>query len=71
MANAVLQCPKCSAGMVSFQRSGVALEECAVCRGVFLGHGGLERLLGRGAAGSAAMNGHPVAPSYEGRHRRD
>ena len=71
MADAVLQCPKCGAGMASFQRSGIALEECAMCRGVFLGRGELERLLGRGTAIAATMNGHPMSPPYEGRHRRD
>jgi len=71
MVNTVLQCPKCGAGMVAFQRSGIVLEECTICRGVFLGRGELERLLGRGASGAAAMNGHPVTLSYEGRHRRD
>jgi Zn-finger nucleic acid-binding protein len=56
--------------MVSFQRSGIALDECTACRGVFLGRGDMERLLVRGAVG-AVVNSHQVAPSYEGRHRRD
>ena len=71
MTDAVLQCPKCGAGMVSFQRAGVAVEECAACRGVFLGRSELDRLLGRGPAVPAAMNGHQMPAPYEGRHRRD
>jgi Zn-finger nucleic acid-binding protein len=56
--------------MVSFQRSGIVLEECGRCRSVLLGRGDMERLVAREAAGSA-MNGHQVSPLYEGRHRRD
>jgi Zn-finger nucleic acid-binding protein len=56
--------------MVSFQRSGIVLEECGRCRSVLLGRGDMDRLLTRVAAG-AAMNGHQVPPLYEGRHRRD
>jgi hypothetical protein len=72
MADAILHCPKCDAGMVSFQRDGVVLEQCTDCRGVFLGEGGLTRLIE--SAGTplsvVAPNGHPK-PIYEGRHRRD
>jgi Zn-finger nucleic acid-binding protein len=71
MTDAVLQCPKCGAGMVSFQRGGVVLEECAACRGVFLGRRELDRLLGRVPMASTALNAHPISPPYEGRHRRD
>jgi Zn-finger nucleic acid-binding protein len=71
MTDAVLQCPKCGAGMVSFQRGGVALRECAACRGVFLGRGELDRLLGRGMAMPPSMNAHAIPAPYEGRHRRD
>lgn len=66
MADGVLRCPRCGAGMVTFQRGEVVLDECAACRGVFLGRGQLERLVARGPA---LVNGHPVTPSYEGRHR--
>lgn len=70
MTDAVLQCPKCGAGMVSFHRGGVVLRECAACRGVFLGRGELERLLGRGPS-TTSLNGYPMPAAYEGRHRRD
>ncbi|MCW2864932.1 MAG: hypothetical protein JWP48_6640 [Actinoallomurus sp.] len=71
MTDAVLQCPKCGAGMVSFQRGGVALRECAACRGVFLGRGELDRLLGRGTSLAASVNAQLMSAPYEGRHRRD
>jgi hypothetical protein len=45
MADAILHCPKCDAGMVSFQRDGAVLEQCTDCRGVFLGEGELTRLI--------------------------
>ncbi len=71
MTDAVLQCPKCGAGMVSFQRGGVPLRECAACRGVFLGRGELDRLLGRMPSAATSANAHPIGAPYEGRHRRD
>lgn len=69
MTDAVLQCPKCGAAMVGFQRGGVAIRECAACRGVFLGRGELDRLLGRRMPPPA--NAHRMPAPYEGRHRRD
>lgn len=70
MADAVLRCPKCDAGMVTFQRGGIVFEECSRCRGVFLGRPELDRLIWRGGSQVTALQGHPVASSYEGRHRR-
>ena len=70
MTDAVLQCPKCGVAMAGFHRAGVALRECGACRGVFLGRGELDRLLGRGAASTGA-NAHAASAPYEGRHRRD
>ena len=70
MAEVGLHCPKCHAGMASFQRSGIMVEQCATCRGVFLGEAELVRLLGSGTpAPAAALNGHH-RQAYEGRHRR-
>ncbi|MEV5746618.1 zf-TFIIB domain-containing protein [Actinoallomurus sp. NPDC052308] len=70
MADAVLRCPKCGAGMVTFQRGGIVFEECSRCRGVFLGRGELDRLMWRGTSHTPAVCGHPAGISYEGRHRR-
>lgn len=39
-----LVCPKCQGTMVSLERSGVTIEQCRDCRGVFLDKGELERL---------------------------
>jgi Zn-finger nucleic acid-binding protein len=40
-----LQCPKCQAPMRTYERSGVTLERCTECRGVFLDRGELEHLV--------------------------
>lgn len=73
MAEAELLCPKCQAPMRSLERSGVTLERCSECGGVFLDRGELERLEdaeGQGAgpaaggtpgsAGSAAPSGQAL-----------
>ncbi len=41
---AELQCPKCQAPMRSYERSGITLERCTECGGIFLDRGELERL---------------------------
>jgi len=41
---AELLCPKCRAPMESLERSGVTLERCTECGGIFLDRGELERL---------------------------
>ena len=40
-----LPCPKCSGQMRSYERSGVTLDQCTDCRGIFLDRGELERLI--------------------------
>jgi uncharacterized protein len=72
MVNAILRCPKCHAGMMSARRDGIALDQCAGCRGVFLGEPDLARLIASAAITAAAplaQNGYPKR-AYEGRHRR-
>ena len=39
-----LMCPKCHAPMRTIERSGVVLERCSECGGIFLDRGELERL---------------------------
>lgn len=41
---AELTCPKCQAPMRSYERSGITLERCTECGGIFLDRGELERL---------------------------
>jgi uncharacterized protein len=40
-----LICPKCESPMRSYERSGVTIDQCTGCRGVFLDRGELERLV--------------------------
>lgn len=40
-----LRCPKCSGDMATYERSGVTLDQCRECRGIFLDRGELERLV--------------------------
>ena len=39
-----MQCPKCRGTMRTYNRSGVHIEQCDSCRGVFLDYGELEHL---------------------------
>ena len=42
---AELTCPKCESPMRSYERSGITVDQCTGCRGVFLDRGELERLV--------------------------
>lgn len=45
MTEAILTCPKCGGTMRRFERSGITVDQCSECRGVFLDRGELERLI--------------------------
>ena len=59
-------CPKCQSPMRSYERSGITVDQCTSCRGVFLDRGELERLVD---AEASYYGGHAGAPRYE--HERD
>jgi uncharacterized protein len=40
-----LICPKCQGSMRTYERSGIAVDQCADCRGIFLDRGELEHLV--------------------------
>lgn len=40
----ILTCPKCRGTMRTYERNGIHLEQCDLCRGVFLDVGELEAL---------------------------
>ena len=40
-----LICPKCQGRMRTYERSGVTVDQCTECRGIFLDRGELERLV--------------------------
>jgi Zn-finger nucleic acid-binding protein len=39
-----MTCPKCHGEMRTYERSGVTIEQCTECRGIFLDRGELEKL---------------------------
>lgn len=56
-----LICPKCRGAMTSYERSGVVVDQCTECRGIFLDRGELERLLD--LAGGTVQ---PTQPTWSG-----
>jgi Zn-finger nucleic acid-binding protein len=40
-----MTCPKCMGVMRQFERSGVIVDQCTECRGIFLDRGELEKLV--------------------------
>ena len=42
---APLTCPKCQGSMRRYERSGIHVDQCSDCRGLFLDSGELERLM--------------------------
>ena len=40
-----LICPKCQGRMRTYERSGITVDQCGDCRGIFLDRGELERLV--------------------------
>jgi Zn-finger nucleic acid-binding protein len=40
-----LTCPKCQGAMRSYERSGVIVDQCTECRGIFLDRGELDKLV--------------------------
>lgn len=40
-----LVCPKCQGPMRTYERSGVTVDQCSDCRGIFLDRGELEHLV--------------------------
>jgi Zn-finger nucleic acid-binding protein len=64
LSPASLRCPKCHAEMVGYERSGILVDQCRECRGIFLDHGELERLIDAesGGAGWAGPRMMPPAP---------
>ncbi|OEV01249.1 MULTISPECIES: zf-TFIIB domain-containing protein [Streptomyces] len=64
-----MQCPKCGAPMHTYNRSGVQIEQCGSCRGIFLDYGELEALTrmeaqwGQSAPPPPGPQGYPAGPA--------
>ncbi|MER7165630.1 zf-TFIIB domain-containing protein [Micromonospora sp. NPDC000207] len=66
----MLTCPKCRGEMRQYERSGVVIDQCGECRGIFLDRGELEKLFEAEAnwnsRNSGAVPGQPAAPAPGG-----
>ena len=58
-----LICPKCQGTMRTYERSGITVDQCAECRGIFLDRGELEHLV------DAEQNWQRREPSQRERQR--
>ncbi|MEU8239316.1 zf-TFIIB domain-containing protein [Actinoplanes missouriensis] len=54
----MMTCPKCHGEMRVYERSGVTIDQCTECRGIFLDRGELEKLF----AAEQSYNTRPGAP---------
>jgi hypothetical protein len=59
-----LTCPKCQGAMRSYERSGVLVDQCTECRGIFLDRGELEKLVDAENAFHAAAPQPATGPSW-------
>jgi Zn-finger nucleic acid-binding protein len=62
-----LICPKCRSSMRTYERSGVTVDQCSECRGIFLDRGELEKLVDA----EVAFNGPPAAMPPQARREPD
>src|SRR6185503_19654645 len=65
-----MTCPKCQGEMRHYERSGVTVDQCSDCRGIFLDRGELERLVDAESAWQSARAPQPPPqpqpqPHYE------
>ena len=67
-----LTCPKCRGSMRTYERSGVTVDQCTECRGIFLDRGELEKLIDAELAFNGPQPVHqqsagaaPQQPRYE------
>jgi Zn-finger nucleic acid-binding protein len=60
-----LTCPKCHGAMRSYERSGILIDQCTECRGVFLDRGELDKLIDAEARHqqAGAVSPAPAAPA--------
>jgi Zn-finger nucleic acid-binding protein len=73
-----MTCPKCVGQMRQYERSGITVDQCTECRGIFLDRGELERLVdaetswhGGGQPAAGPSHGQPrVAASPYGQQQR-
>jgi Zn-finger nucleic acid-binding protein len=67
----MLPCPKCALPMRVIERSGVHIEQCPECRGVFLDRGELDRLLDLESAADAGRDPRERANAWRDERTTD
>lgn len=67
-----MKCPTCNVDLVMSERSGIEIDYCPQCRGVWLDRGELDKIIERNAQASAPAPdaGGPVRDDFS-RARRD
>lgn len=61
-----MTCPKCHGDMRQYERSGVTVDQCVECRGIFLDRGELERLFEAEASWNRQHSPAAAQPSAGG-----
>ncbi|MGI5212644.1 zf-TFIIB domain-containing protein [Plantactinospora sp. CA-290183] len=59
-----MTCPKCHGEMRQYERSGVTVDQCTECRGIFLDRGELEKLFEAESNWSQQQGRPPQQPSH-------
>jgi len=57
-----MTCPKCHGEMRVYERSGVTVDQCTECRGIFLDRGELEKLFEAESSWNSRQAQSPAAP---------
>jgi Zn-finger nucleic acid-binding protein len=58
-----MTCPKCQGEMRVYERSGVTVDQCTECRGIFLDRGELEKLFEAEANWNSRQAASPSRPA--------
>ncbi len=66
-----MKCPIDNEALVMTERSGVEIDYCPKCRGVWLDRGELDKIIERGAAPSPPQHQRPPEPPRSPDHRYD
>lgn len=62
-----MTCPKCHGPMRQYERSGVMIDQCTECRGIFLDRGELDKIFDAEAAWNSRRQ--QPAPPPDGRYQ--
>ncbi|MEV6303782.1 zf-TFIIB domain-containing protein [Actinoplanes sp. NPDC051861] len=65
-----MTCPKCHGEMRVYERSGVTIDQCTECRGIFLDRGELEKLFAAEQTYNARPPGAGQAPPPPAPHQQ-